>query len=258
MDALFDIFLNVISSFGSFFFMLVFCSYVLSRISGEFFHLFGRASNVVLMIFGGVGTAIHEISHFVVAKIFGFKVKGVKLFNFPDENGTIGSVSISYKKSIKSSIGLFFVGISPVYFGVLMIVVITILIVPNFASSTGLDSLDGFTAIFSSLFDMAGNFASSSDNIVLKVIYVYLLFNILSQIAPSTTDLRIAFRGFVVSLLVIIVPILLILSIVSTSLVLSILAGLEQFTLLLLVLAFVTSVLLAIPYCIVVLIKKIV
>ncbi len=237
--------------------MLVFCSYVLSRISGEFFRLFGKRSNLFLMIFGGIGTSIHEISHYVVAKIFRFNVKGVKLFNFPDENGTIGSVTISYKKSIKSSIGLFFVGISPIYFGILVVVLFTILIVPDFANSVNVGNLNGITDILLSLLDLFGDFIGSDDSVLMKFLYVYILFNILSQIAPSNADLNIAFRGFIVTLLVVITPILLIVSIISSSLLISILHGVEHLTLILLILAIVISIMLAIPYGIVRLIKKI-
>jgi hypothetical protein len=75
-----------------------------------------------LLLFGWLGTAIHEIGHLIGALIFRVPVAGVKLFAPDRRTGMLGSVSIKPNYgNLYQYIGLFFVGIAPVVFGTLAI-----------------------------------------------------------------------------------------------------------------------------------------
>jgi len=85
--------------------------------------------NLFLYGFGWLGCSVHEMSHAFFALIFGHKISEVELFK-PNSNGeSLGHVSHSYnKKSIYQKIGNFFIGISPLLFGGIVLFLITWLI----------------------------------------------------------------------------------------------------------------------------------
>lgn len=74
--------------------------------------------NLFLYGFGWLGCSVHELSHAFFALIFGHKIAEVVLFE-PNSNGeSLGHVSHSYNKSsIYQKTGNFFIGISPLLFG---------------------------------------------------------------------------------------------------------------------------------------------
>jgi hypothetical protein len=82
--------------------------------------------NLFLYGFGWLGCSVHEMSHAFFALIFGHKIAEVELFK-PNSNGeSLGHVSHSYnKKSIYQKIGNFFIGISPLLFGGIVLFLIT-------------------------------------------------------------------------------------------------------------------------------------
>jgi hypothetical protein len=85
--------------------------------------------NLFLYGFGWLGCSVHEMSHAFFAIIFGHKISEVELFK-PNSNGeSLGHVSHSYnKKSIYQKIGNFFIGISPLLFGGIVLFLVTWLI----------------------------------------------------------------------------------------------------------------------------------
>ncbi|WP_073340978.1 M50 family metallopeptidase [Clostridium grantii] len=85
-----------------------------------------------LMITGVIGVPIHEVSHAIFALIFGHKIKKIKLFQKPDENGVMGYVQHSYKQgSIYQQIGNFFIGIAPIFGGIFSIIALMRIIIPQ-------------------------------------------------------------------------------------------------------------------------------
>ncbi|ETO41025.1 putative integral membrane protein [Fructilactobacillus florum 8D] len=68
--------------------------------------------------FGGLGVIIHELGHAFFAVIFGHKIGAIKLLNFQNQDGTLGSVSSSYNPSSRyQTIGNFFIGLAPIFSG---------------------------------------------------------------------------------------------------------------------------------------------
>lgn len=82
----------------------------------------------------GLGVCLHETSHLLMAKLFCFKIKDVKLFR-PIEgakDGILGYVSYSYNpKNLFHKIGLFFVGFAPILGGILGLLLCIIIFLPN-------------------------------------------------------------------------------------------------------------------------------
>ena len=85
--------------------------------------------NLFLYGFGWLGCSVHELSHAFFALIFGHKISEVELFK-PNSNGeSLGHVSHSFnKRSIYQKIGNFFIGISPLLFGGIILFLITLLL----------------------------------------------------------------------------------------------------------------------------------
>ena len=72
------------------------------------------------VILGSVGVIYHELSHMIMAKLFGHKIEEVKLFSPMQgkEDGTLGYVIHSWNNSIPiQRIGNFFIGTAPMFFG---------------------------------------------------------------------------------------------------------------------------------------------
>lgn len=85
-----------------------------------------------IIITGMIGTTIHELSHFLMCKIFFHKVNNVKLFSFKIKDNTLGYVNHSYnRKNPYARLGNFFIGIAPILFGTAIIILLFRLLLPQ-------------------------------------------------------------------------------------------------------------------------------
>ncbi len=85
-----------------------------------------------LMVTGLIGVPIHELSHAIIALLFGHKITKIKLLQKPDENGVMGYVQHSYnKRSIYQQMGNFFIGIAPIFGGVFSVIALMRFIIPQ-------------------------------------------------------------------------------------------------------------------------------
>ena len=77
-----------------------------------------------LLLFGWLGTTIHDTGHALFALAFGHKIAKFQPFNPDAKTGRLGYVIHGYdRNSIYQQIGLFFIGIAPVLFGTTIIFV---------------------------------------------------------------------------------------------------------------------------------------
>jgi hypothetical protein len=87
-----------------------------------------RRANRVLggaayLLFGWLGTAVHETGHALFCLLFGHRITGLKLFDFAPRDGTRGHVSHTFDPANPwQQSGNFFIGIAPILFGTLVIV----------------------------------------------------------------------------------------------------------------------------------------
>lgn len=151
---------------------------------------FGRKA---IYITGIVGVPVHELSHLVVAKIFGHKIKEVKFFQANNGDGTLGYVNHSYNpKNIYHQIGNFFIGIAPILCGSLLIILLLKIFVPASLESTNdLLSANGLFIFLKNIFSLA-NFKRPE-----FYLFLYLVFSICSHISLSKADIKGAFIGVI-------------------------------------------------------------
>jgi hypothetical protein len=75
-----------------------------------------------LLLFGWLGTTVHETGHLLFAMVFGHQIVKFQPFSPDPKTGMLGQVQTGYSRnSIYQQIGNFFVGIAPVLFGTAMI-----------------------------------------------------------------------------------------------------------------------------------------
>lgn len=107
-------------------------------------------------VFGGgkhnigtlIGVTIHELSHYIMCKIFGHKVIDMKILNF-DGTNNLGYVRHTYnKKSVRQRIGTYFIPQGPLIIGGLIIALIIYLLIPEL--------LENHNRVFSVIFKNTG------------------------------------------------------------------------------------------------------
>lgn len=92
-------------------------------------NVFGRVGISITAI---IGTPVHEIGHLIMCILFGHKVTNVKLLNLSKSSTSLGSVSHTFNyKNPYQRIGNFFIGIGPIISGVMSIVFLLWLFVPQ-------------------------------------------------------------------------------------------------------------------------------
>ena len=146
-----------------------------------------------IYITGLVGVPIHELSHIVMALLFGHKVKEVKFFQVNDESRTLGYVNHSYNpRNIYHQIGNFFIGVAPIICGSLLIILLLKIFVPVSLENTNeLLSAKGIFDFIKSIFSF-NNFKRPE-----FYLFLYLVFSICSHISLSTADIKGAFVGVI-------------------------------------------------------------
>lgn len=158
----------------------------------------------------GLGVCLHETSHLLMAKLFGFKIKDVKFFRPVQgaKDGVLGYVNYSYNpKNILHKIGLFFVGFAPILGGILGLVLCIIIFLPNTFNNvqTQLNVILSYDNIFSLRFFQNQLFLSFSlfkslftlQNFKNITFWIFLLLaiSISSHTALSIADLKSSVKG---------------------------------------------------------------
>lgn len=146
-----------------------------------------------------LGTPIHEIGHAIMCLIFGHKIVEIKLLQLHSPDGTLGYVKHTYnRKNLYQRIGNFFIGIGPIIFGSLILLLMLWLLLPNafYAYLNVLDtsidvlsigsvievSKNGMFSFFKSLF--------SSYHDVRLYIFLFLGLQISTHMSLSTADMK--------------------------------------------------------------------
>jgi len=110
------------------------------RIGTSTFRSMERAIGYRTIIYttGWIGTPVHELSHLLAAYMFRFRVLEFKPFSPDLESGLLGYVLFESKSDTRiNRIGLFVIGIAPLFGGIAVILVLGLLLIP------GLDLLIG-------------------------------------------------------------------------------------------------------------------
>ncbi len=172
-----------------------------------FLGLSGNVGRYILLIFGIVGTPIHELSHALMCVIFGHRVTKIKLFDPLSKDGTLGYVNHTYnKKNIYHQIGNFFIGTAPVVLGSGAIIGLMYFLVPEIfggvvaelsaigALSKG-ESYTEYFALFGRVLGLIFSPENFSDG--MWWIFIVLAVMISSHTELSTLDIKGGAVGFV-------------------------------------------------------------
>lgn len=89
-------------------------------------------------LFASIGTPVHELSHALIALLFGYTITDMRLFIPDPASATLGYVSYSYNQAnLFQQIGHFFVGIAPVLLPLLVVYLLYRLLIPRDLASGG-------------------------------------------------------------------------------------------------------------------------
>lgn len=160
-----------------------------------------------LMVTGVIGVPIHELSHAIFALLFRHKVSRIKLLQKPDAQGVMGYVQHSYNKgSIYQQIGNFFIGIAPIFGGVLSIILLMRITIPQAYEKFAGILIKGLniTVINKSTMEIMMNSYGELIRIIFSVknfqniyfyIFLFIAVCISSHISLSIADIKGASRG---------------------------------------------------------------
>lgn len=173
---------------------------VIQRVAGEFTRLACRKIGVrgYLLLFGWLGTAVHELSHAAMAVLFRHKIDGIKLFRISPKDNNLGFVRHRHDNdSIYQRSGNFFIGVAPVVIGALVIWLAALLlapgILPDHATIGTAKSIGGFLSAWISV--LAGFLQTKNFKQMEFYLFLYLLFAIGSAMKLSAADLKGAGTG---------------------------------------------------------------
>lgn len=108
------------------------CGAFISLANRCFYEYTGRFGNFVLRVTGLIGTPVHELSHAFMCLIFGHKIHEIKMYNFKRKSKTLGYVAHSYvKRNFYQQMGNFFIGVSPIIAGGLVVTGLVRLLTPS-------------------------------------------------------------------------------------------------------------------------------
>jgi hypothetical protein len=184
-------------------FVVLLVNYMISRISSRLMRLVPR---YVYHSFYFPGVVIHELSHFLVAYLFGFKITNVNFYKFNQNDHVAGFVNYMYKRNFIDLIGQILTAIAPIGGGVLVFY--------SFSFFQGFENInfrpDSFSimAIGRELWETNKTVWSSLeyDN---WITYVWLWFiaSVSASWWPSKTDLSVAIKNVLVFMCVLLVSI---------------------------------------------------
>ena len=143
-----------------------------------------------------IGTPIHEFGHYIMCKLFRVKVTEVRLFIPKSErkDNVLGYVKYQYNnKSLINKIGLFFISMGPLIVGSLIIILLSLIFMPDILREI-YNSLDDFNlSVIMQLF-------FSKENILRPGFFIFLIisFCISIDMKLSFQDIKVSLQGLVI------------------------------------------------------------
>ena len=155
-----------------------------------------------------IGTTVHELGHAFFVILNGQKINKIKLFpkisDF-DNNPQLGYVNYSHSNTFWGMLSMFFIGIGPILFGPITILVLMKLLIPS-TYFVVFDKINEFLSsgnieVLRMLFEVIGSFIKGFLNVetltsVRFYIFLYLAGSIACHTTLSLADIKGALRGF--------------------------------------------------------------
>ncbi len=199
------------------FFFGVFFS-VIERINSRAINnVFGRTG---LIITGVIGTVVHEFSHMLFCVIFGHQIVDFSLFR-PIKSKYDGIMGyVNHRCNINNPyqrIGNFFIGIAPIIFGTLTMIISMWILMPSefeivkdtfnknmvYMSNINniVDSFNIYVNLVFAIISVLNPFKAS--NIIAYIIVVYIIYSITTHMDLSVEDLKNSRSGFLLFFLLV-------------------------------------------------------
>ncbi len=215
LEATKQIFFSTIIQIGivfGLFFVLGFIHSIIYKLTIRYFsRVFGWTGIIVT---GVIGTPIHELSHWLMAKLFRHQIHSVSLFSPDRDSGKLGHVEHSFdRRSSYQNMGNFFIGSSPIIFCSLALIILLYVFFPS--PSTIITPL---ITIPHSLPEFLHAWRTSFGNAWTQIdlgswsiwIFFFLSLSIALHMAPSSYDQKTMWKGFFhISLLMLVINIIL-------------------------------------------------
>jgi hypothetical protein len=173
---------------------------------------------IYYVLFGWLGTAVHEVGHAAFCLLFAHRITGIKLFDFSPRDGSLGYVRHAYERaSPYQQVGNFFIGIGPIVLGTLVVVASARwLLGPEvLARLQGVAWAGGLPRSPGDWLSLAGHVAWAAGGALGTLLaparladwrpwlFLYIAFTVGSSISLSPDDLRGALSGLVTLVLVV-------------------------------------------------------
>jgi len=166
--------------------------------------------NTFLMLFGWLGTIVHEGGHALFCVLFGHRIIAIKWFDLAGTDGSLGYVKHSCdRNSLYQRIGHFFIGIAPILLGTVVIYYASRYLLGPEVFATIRHNADSAMQVskhsFAALAEAIGHncltilsVLFTRDNLSNWKFYVflYLTFSVGSSITLSPQDIEGALSGF--------------------------------------------------------------
>lgn len=165
--------------------------------------------SIGILFTGVIGTAVHEIGHLIMCILFRHKISNFQLFNFRGYKyeDTLGYVSHKYDKhSLYQKAGNFFIGIGPIVFGTLFMIISFKLLLPDLYIQINISNYMEYFQIFNLNYIFLSIYNLSKSILVLLFniknlsninfyIFIYLMFCVSSHISLSKKDFENSYLG---------------------------------------------------------------
>lgn len=138
-----------------------------------------QKSRVLVFITGIVGVPLHELGHYLMCKLVGFKVTEVKLFQMlTQDNPVLGYVNYEYPMTISGSIRKVIVSIGPIFTGIVALYFLSPQVTPYLFNNNTIDL---------TLFMNKAGWQ--------QWFLIWVLSSVTLHMLPSLTDIKIAMAG---------------------------------------------------------------
>lgn len=204
-------------------FVAVAALHIAERITSRF--ISQRMGWNAVLITGWIGVPLHELSHLLMARLFGHRIVAWRLFDPDPATGTLGYVWHAYRRrNLWQVSGNFFIGIAPLLSGAGMLLLFIIWMAPAsqywLLPTTSVINMSPGSADWTSASVWVGMVHGLAESLYIWIaaiwqartywlpVQVYLCICVASHIAPSPRDLASAFTGLVVFFLFAIILVL--------------------------------------------------
>lgn len=192
MDILENFLFQLLSTVG----IVIIFGFLIALCRRAFCKITGNKGIKILLATGIIGTPIHELSHALMCLIFGHKITEMKLYDPNSDDGTLGYVNHSFNpKNIYHQIGNFFIGIAPILGGSGILLLLSLILVPDVNAGimrefrlVGSVDVSRFFEAFGSMIGYVFDFDNMTD--ISWWIFIILAFSIASHMELSAADIK--------------------------------------------------------------------